>query len=112
MKFIIFPIAIIFFISCAATPDKVTEGVEERVKSPTFLEKLGGQSEDATIFATAYGDISEGSSMPDVMYVLGNPHHISCQEKNELWYYNFGKDKNLFVYFINGKVVGVKDKQE
>ena len=71
-------------------------------------------SKEAVIFDTPFGKIPQGMGMPDVMNVLGNPHDITVlpQERAELWYYYFGDDKKIYVYFVDKKVSKVRDTIE
>lgn len=68
----------------------------------------------AAVYDTPYGKITEGATMPDVMGILGNPDDINVlpAEKAELWYYYFGEDSKIYVYFVNKKVSKVRDVTE
>jgi len=37
---------------------------------------------------------------------------ISAYGNAENWYYNFGENKRLFVYFMDGKVTMVRSKED
>lgn len=80
-----------------------------------FVFSLGCASKkEAVVFDTPYGEINQGSTITDVMATLGNPDDINVlpEEKAELWYYYFGEDKKVYVYFVNKKVVKVRDTIE
>ena len=76
------------------------------------MDKIKGRAKGDIVFATPYGEIKKDASMSEVMSSLGNPYHITFHQNTEIWYYNFGDSKRLFVYFINGSVIDVKDKQD
>ena len=38
--------------------------------------------------------------------------HSKATDNIDIWYYNFGDDKRLFVYFIDGILIEVRDKQD
>ena len=85
------------------------------VLSLFFVVLFGcASSSDVLVFETPYGKIHEGSSMVNVMRPLGNPDDINVlpKERAELWYYHFGDDKKIYVYFIDKKVVKVRDTIE
>jgi len=96
--------------ACASAPKKVTEGVEVRTLPLTFNEKLQGKTEGQTVFATAYGDIPKGASMPVVMGLLGNPASITSEGQSEVWQYQLRYNKRLLVYFLNAGVADVKEQ--
>jgi hypothetical protein len=62
-------------------------------------------------FKTPYGIIKKGYSKEKVKSILGNAHHMTSHENTDIWYYYFNDEQRLFVYFIDDKVVEVKEKQ-
>jgi len=105
-------LSLIFLTSCVARTNTVIEGVERKTKPLTFMDKIKGKTKGDVIFATAYGEIEKGASMPEVMNLLGNPYHINFYQNTETWCYSFGNNKKLFVHFVNGSVVDVKEKEK
>jgi len=63
-------------------------------------------------FSTPYGEIEKGASEAEVVAVLGIPQRIFSGDEGVNWYYNFGEDKGLFVYFMDGKVTRVRSKED
>ena len=59
-------------------------------------------------YITARGEIKEGTSMPGVMRVLGNPLRITSGEGEETWHYYFGADKRYSVHFIANEVTEIE----
>jgi hypothetical protein len=112
MRMIIFLISVFLINACASQYPRPEEGVEQRCIEPTWLDKLSGAAESLTVFSTPYGDIAKGSSMVQVMRVLGNPNKISGLGSDERWHYNFGSGEKLYIYFVNGRVTNVNDTLE
>ena len=104
-------ISLLFLASCVARTKTVPEGVEKQTKPLTFMDKIKGKTKADIVFATPYGEVTKGASMPEVMNFLGNPYHITFDKNTEIWHYNFGSNKELFVYFVNGSVTDIKDNQ-
>jgi len=102
MKFLLLSILIFFLSGCTAA--KGTH-YEEGLFTIPF-----GQTE--VTYTTPYGIIEKGYTAEQVKAVLGNPLRISAYGNAENWYYNFGKDKRLFVYFMDGKVTMVRSKED
>jgi len=86
--------------------------IVEKKEPVTFLEKLSGVTDKPVMICTPYGDIAKDSLTVMVMDLWGNPDHISSEGKDEVWSYCFGGDKYLFIYFFNGKVKKVAEKEE
>lgn len=64
-----------------------------------------------TTYQTSYGIIKKGYTHEQVREILGNPHHISSYSNTDIWCYSFQEDIVIFVYFINGKVIEVREKR-
>ena len=65
-----------------------------------------------TTFETPYGEIQKGSSMVEVMHVLGNPTKIFTTGDGETWYYYYSDNKRVFVYFTGREVTDVKSSED
>lgn len=63
------------------------------------------------VFATPFGEIQKGAPRALVMSVLGNPRNIKQPGIIEIWHYYFGQNDDSFVYFVNGKVIDIRDSQ-
>ena len=66
----------------------------------------------AQTYTTSFGAIENGYTQRQVVDILGNPHHVSSHNKTDIWYYLFDEDGRLFVYFIDGKVIEVRNKED
>jgi outer membrane protein assembly factor BamE (lipoprotein component of BamABCDE complex) len=62
---------------------------------------------NGTVFKTPFGNIREGSSMSEVVGILGNPHEVSHYRQKEIWQYDFNENGKASVYFINGNVKNI-----
>ena len=91
MKKIILPILILFIIFGSACYTS-----HKKEKTVTFI--------------TPFGEIEKEASMGEIMSILGNPHHIVSGGSKETWYYFFGENNDLEVYFVNGRVLDIKQK--
>ena len=66
----------------------------------------------ALVFSTPFVDIKKSYTKDQVEKILGKLHHSKATDNVDIWYYCFGNDKRLFVYFMDGKVVEVNDKED
>jgi len=110
-KHILIFLFILAINACLSSEVEVVKETEKRTRKATYTEKLYGK-EEITFFATPYGNIEKNQTMAAVMNILGNPYRIASEGDNEVWYYSFGDNENLFIYFLRDKVIDVKDKQE
>ncbi|UCG35794.1 MAG: outer membrane protein assembly factor BamE [Candidatus Omnitrophota bacterium] len=62
------------------------------------------------VYQTTAGTIKKGYTKEQVVKVLGQPHHMRSRGGVVAWYYSFGKNKSLFVYFIDDKLTDVWQK--
>ena len=110
-KYIFIFLFILTINACLSSEVKVVEGIEKKTRKATYTEKLYGK-EEITFFSTPYGNIEKGQTMAAIMHLLGNPYRIVSEGDNEIWYYDFGDNENLFIYFLRDKVIDVKDEQK
>jgi prepilin-type processing-associated H-X9-DG protein len=75
---------------------------------PIFLTSGCHPQHKAVTFKVPQGEIEKGSSMSEVMDLLGNPQHIKSYNKTEEWSYQLEGDKRVNVLFLDGQVVEVK----
>lgn len=63
-------------------------------------------------YTTPFGTIEAGYTQETVKQILGNPHKIMGEENMDIWYYYFKPGSQLFVYFKDGRVIDVQDKED
>jgi hypothetical protein len=62
------------------------------------------------IFSTSLGDIEKDASMAEVMDLFGNPSRITTGDSTESWYYRVKGQEKVAIDFLEGKVVGVRER--
>ena len=67
------------------------------------------QNRSGWAFKTTYGVIKRGYSKAKVKSKLGSPHSISSDNDMEVWYYDFGPNQKLYIYFVGDEVFEVKN---
>ena len=105
MKHLLLPI-LILLTACASVASKTTDHKGAEVKGYKIVEF----SKKRLSFTIPYGLIRRGDTQAQVTKKLGNPQHVSSDGNTDIWHYHFDTDEHLFVYFIDGKVVDVKNK--
>ena len=73
------------------------------------IELSGREKEN--IYKTPFGNIKKGDIKDTVTRILGNPHQSKITDNAEKWAYYFA-DEKLFIYFIDGEVIEVKEKED
>lgn len=76
----------------------------------TWMDRFQGITQKPFTYYTPYGDIERNATMTDVMDALGIPLSISTSENLETWKYKFGDDQQIYVCFVNSRVVDVTDQ--
>ena len=100
MKKISAVIMLLFLISCSAKEKETI--TNDKVPMLFYTQK--------NAYKIPFGIIEKEYNKNKVKQILGNPHHVSARNKTDIWYYFFNDDKKLFVYFINDKVIDVRNR--
>jgi outer membrane protein assembly factor BamE (lipoprotein component of BamABCDE complex) len=87
-----------------------------KVVHPAFEKKkaAAGASQDGSSkekIESIYSNVKRGFTPPEVSKVLGKPHHATTFKDVDIWHY-FYESKRAAVYFINGKVVEMREEEE